>query len=115
VTATRQRFGAGPLTRYQAQVVVPADTLAEIAVLKALAAHQVMQPRLTDPIYLEQRAIIGQLYSELNARPDQLEPEFWADYQVAADDQARGRVVVDQIASLTDASAGLILHRLTGD
>jgi len=114
VTTTRQRFGEGQLTRYHAQVTVPADTLAEIAVLKALAAHQVMQPRLADPIYLEQRAVIGQLFTELSARPDQLEPEFWADYQVASDDQARGRVVVDQIASLTDASAGLMLRRLTG-
>jgi len=113
VETTRHHFGAGQLTRYRAQVQIPPTTQAEIAVLKALAAHQVMQPRLTDPVYVEQRAIIEHLFTGLSQQPEQLEPEFWADYQVASSDAARGRVVVDQIASLTDASAGLLLRRLT--
>jgi len=73
-----------------------------------------MEPRLTDPVYLEQRATIAQLFTGLSNQPEEMEPEFWADYQTADGDAARGRVVVDQIASLTDASAGLLLRRLTG-
>jgi len=112
VAATRRRFGQGPLTRYAAQVIVPPKTLAEIAVLKALAAHQVMQPRLADPVYVEQRAVIEALYQGLAAQADRLEPEFLADFELASTDRERGRVVVDQIASLTDASASLMLDRL---
>ncbi|GMA34163.1 hypothetical protein GCM10025876_03670 [Demequina litorisediminis] len=37
--------------------------------------------------------------------PEALEPQFAADYREAADDAARLRVAVDQVASLTDTSA----------
>ncbi len=37
--------------------------------------------------------------------PDVLEPPFREDHALAADDAARLRVVVDQVASLTDVSA----------
>ena len=45
--------------------------------------------------------------------PDDLEPAFQADYAAAASDPARLRVVVDQVASLTDASALAWHQRLT--
>jgi dGTPase len=42
--------------------------------------------------------------------PEGLDPQFRGLYDQARDDRARLRVVVDQIASLTDAAA-LALHR----
>ena len=41
----------------------------------------------------------------LDRAPDELDEAFLADWQAARDDAARLRVVVDQVASLTDASA----------
>jgi dGTPase len=107
--ATRERFGPGRLTRYSASLVVPAGTAAEIAVLKALAAVFVMEPRLGDRDYVAQREMIAGLYERMVERgPSSLEPEFRGDWERAGSDGERRRVVVDQIASLTDKSATLL-------
>jgi len=45
--------------------------------------------------------------------PKVLEPAFATDWEAAADDAARLRVVVDQVASLTDASAAVWHARVT--
>ncbi|MDR2565984.1 MAG: deoxyguanosinetriphosphate triphosphohydrolase [Bifidobacteriaceae bacterium] len=110
-TATRRLYGPGRLTRYAAELVVPPETGTEIAVLKALAALFVMEPRQGDPVYVHQRTILKELFGFLMERaPGSLQPEFQADFAEAADPAARTRVVVDQLASLTDSSA-LIEHR----
>ena len=104
--ATRAEYGDGRLTRYRARLVVPAETRAEITVLKGLAATYVMAPRETEPLYYLQREIIYDLVEVLSERaPVALEPGFAADWVVAADDAARLRVIIDQVASLTDVSA----------
>ena len=43
IQATRAAYGDGQLTRYDAELVVPGAIVAECALLKALAAHFVMQ------------------------------------------------------------------------
>ena len=104
--ATRERYGPGPLTRYAASLVVPHHTLAEILVLKGLAVTYVMAPREHEPLYLRQREMLSDLVHVIADRsPIALEPPFAADWADAADDGARLRVVVDQVASLTDVSA----------
>ena len=104
--ATRERYGCGPLTRYAASLVVPHDTLAEILVLKGLAVTYVMAPREHEPLYRRQREILLDLVRVVSARaPLALEPPFAADWAAAGDDAARLRVVIDQVASLTDVSA----------
>jgi dGTPase len=104
--ATRERYGDGPLTRYAASLVVPHETLAEILVLKGLAVTYVMAPREQEPLYLRQREILTDLVRVVADRaPLALEPPFAADWAAAADDAARLRVAVDQVASLTDVSA----------
>ena len=45
-------------------------------------------------------------------RPDLREPMFATDFEAAGDDAARRRVVVDQVASLTDGSAAAWHQRL---
>jgi hypothetical protein len=44
--------------------------------------------------------------------PVHLEPAFRADWKESADDTARRRIVVDQVASLTDQSALAWFERL---
>ena len=106
IAATRARHGDGPLVRYEAQLVVPTGTLTEILLLKGLAVAYVMAPRESEPLYRRQREVVADLVEVIGQRaPLTLEPHLAADWEAAADDAARLRVVVDQVASLTDVSA----------
>lgn len=111
--ATRAEYGDGPLTRYAANLVVPTETLAEILVLKGLAVAYVMAPRELEPLYHAQREMLRDLVEVLSERaPTALEPPFAADWREAGEDAGRLRVVVDQVASLTDVSAAALHARL---
>ena len=113
--ATREVFGTGPLTRYDADLVIPADTAAEILLLKGAAVHYVMAPREHEPVYLRQRTELFDLADLLlSSRGEHLEPIFAAAWHRADDDAGRTRAVVDQIASLTDTSARAWHARLCG-
>lgn len=112
--ATQERYGTEPLSRYQAQLCVPAETAAEILVLKGLGAHYVMAPRATEPNYLEQRAIIYDLFDAIVESPETTLDEGFYQLWLAADFGDRMRIVVDQIASLTDTSARQLHARTCG-
>lgn len=104
--ATHDAYGSGTLTRYAADLVVERHTRLEIAILKGLAAVYVMTARDREPVYAEQREILHELVTALAKRaPDELEPAFAQDWAVASDDAVRLRVIVDQVAALTDVSA----------
>lgn len=108
VRATRADHPSGLLTRFAADVVVPAETRAEIAVLKGIVAAKVMSTNARKPIYVRQRGMLTELADHLWATgPTHLDLGFQADWGAASDDAARRRVVVDQVASLTDVSANV--------
>jgi dGTPase len=61
----------------------------------------------------EQRVVISELARTLLARaPQGLDPQFQAMFEAAGSEGERRRVVVDQIASLTDAAATRLHARL---
>jgi dGTPase len=63
---------------------------------------------------VSEREVITDLVKLLRHRaPDPMEPAFRDDFDAAADDPSRLRVIIDQIASLTDASALAWHVRLT--
>ena len=112
--ATHARYGRGPLTRYAADLVVPAEVTDEVVVLKGVAAVFVMSAADRAGEYEHQREVLGELVAALRERgASALERSFAVDYADAADDDARLRVVVDQVASLTDESALAWHTRLT--
>ncbi|SDP10609.1 dGTPase [Pedococcus dokdonensis] len=109
--ATRERHGGGPLTRYAADLVVPDDTRAECAVLKAVAAHFVMHAQERVDVLSRQREVVADLVAAYRDDPvGRLDPDLLGDWKSASDDAAALRVVVDQVASLTDVRAEH-LHR----
>ena len=103
--ATREKHGDGPLTRYDAHLVVPDEVRAETSVLKALAAHFVMFADERVGIMARQREIVAELAAWFAADPSRLDSDLRADFDAAVDDEQRLRVVVDQVASLTDGRA----------
>ena len=106
ITATRAEHGPAPLSRYSGDVIVPEETHVEIAVLKGLAAAYVMSSASQQPVYEAQEEIIRDLYSRLwHTGTQHLSPLFAELWQQAEDDDARRRVMVDQIASYTDVTA----------
>ncbi len=122
VSATRDAYGGSNLVRYNAHVVVPRVVEAEIAVLKGIMGQAIVTIDARKGVYKEQRRVLKRLADSLwstdalwSAGAEVLEPAFAADFVAAVDDAERARVVVDQIASLTDQSAIDWHNRLVGE
>jgi dGTPase len=108
--ATRDVAGTARLTRYAADLVVPRRQLLECALLKAVAAHYVMRRQAAVDQQAREREVITDLALAIErGAPATLEPVFQPAWDAARTDQERHRVVIDQLASLTDTSA-LALH-----
>ncbi len=97
---------AGPLSRYAADLDVPTQQRMECALLKGVTAFYVMGRAGAVASQAREREMLTDLAAALAAgAPGTLDPMFRPAYESAASDAARLRVVVDQVASLTDTSA----------
>ena len=108
--ATMANASSVTLTRYRANVVETPEVLAEISVLKGLVSVFLMSHESRRPFYEWQRAILKELADALLNREgvglDQVCQSAW---MLAQTDIERKRVIVDQVALLTDQSA-LAMH-----
>jgi dGTPase len=97
--------GAGPRRRYAGRLVVPERARAECAALKAVTYHYVMSRSGVRAEQERERTLVAELADWLTRRaPECLQPAFAEAYTDAPDESTRLRVVVDQVASLTDTS-----------
>src|SRR5688572_24768157 len=104
-----------PFVRHRADLHVPRQVRLEMGLLKGVAAHYVMKAQDRVAARSRERELLGGLVEVLLDRaPDVLETAYADDWRRAPDDAARCRVVIDQVASLTDASAVAWHHRLVG-
>ncbi len=114
-TATRESYAASTLTRYRAHVVVPRVVEAEMAVLKGIIGAVVVSIEGRRSVYKEQRRVLKRLAGALLEHPEALDAMHAEDYRTAQTDAGRGRVIVDQVASLTDQHAIAWHGRLVGE
>jgi len=103
--ATREHFETPVLTRYRGRVIVPRVIEVEMAVLKGVLGAFVVSIEGRKGLYKEQRRVLKRLATALWERPEHLDRLHAEDFALAGTDAARRRVVVDQVATLTDRFA----------
>jgi len=105
-SATREKYGDEDLTRYNAHLIVPRAQRVEVAILKSVAGFYVINASASQERYAEQQVVIKELVEMvLDQAPASLESFFFDDWARASTDAQKLRVVIDQVASLTDPGA----------
>ena len=100
-------------TRYAADLVVPRRQRLECALLKAITARYVMNRAGVVAAQARERELLTELtHAVERGAPQTLDPLLRPSWDAAGTDAARRRVVIDQVASLTDTSAIAWHHRL---
>ena len=113
--AEEATLAGGPpvLTRYAADLIVPRRQLLECALLKAVAAHYVMTREGAAAQQAGERELITELALAIErGAPSTLDAVFRPSWDAAGGDETRRRVIIDQVASLTDTSAIVWHERL---
>ena len=109
---TRKIHGDGPLSRYSADLEIPREQIIEVDFLKAIAGHYLINAAHSQDRYAKQQLIVSELVEMLRARaPQELDSFFLKSWNEASDEIARMRVIIDQVAALTDPGA-YALHAL---
>jgi dGTPase len=115
VSATQAKYGDSLLRRYDADLVVPRPVRAQCALLKGIALRYVMRRPAAAGHRARQQEVLRELVAALTGRaPEGLDEVFAPRWRAAPDDAARLRVVIDQVASLTDPAADEWHRRLVG-
>lgn len=113
---TRAVHGGGNLSRYNANLVIPREAVIEVDFLKAVAGHYLINAAASQERYEKQQVVIRELVEMLYAKaPLELDPIFEDDWKRSTSDAERLRVVIDQIASLTDPGAYALHAHLRGN
>ena len=85
-----------------------------MAVLKGIIGAFVVSIDGRKGLYKEQRRVLKRLATALEEQPEHLDRLHGEDFRAAESDAARRRVIVDQVASLTDRFAIEWHARLVG-
>jgi len=112
--ATKAGNKAENFTRYNANLIVPLDTKAQIAVLKAVVNLFVMQRKGAAENYAKEQDLILNIVEGLQNNPQKLDPQFKHQFDNAGSSKEAKRAVIDQVASLTDSSARRLAQEFVG-
>ena len=111
---TREHFGDGDLVRYSANLLVPRAQRVEVALLKSMAGHYIIRAEKSQERYASQQQVIVDLVQAVRDKaPDSLESFFLQEWNRATSEREKMRVVIDQIASLTDVGAYALHEQLS--
>ena len=110
---TRKIHGQGPLSRYGANLEIPREQVVEVDFLKAIAGYYLINAAHSQDRYAKQQVIIRELVELLMASaPREFDSIFIKAWNEAIDESAKMRVVIDQVAALTDPGAYVLHARL---
>ena len=115
VTGTRQQFGEEALGRYAADLVIHEPVQAEVTLLKSVAVLYVMDESRHLANQQRQRERIFRVTDYLwRGGSGALDPMFSSWFDAAASDREARRVVIDQVASLTESRLERLDKRASG-
>jgi len=109
---TRRVYGDGDLSRYGANLQIPRNQKVEVDFLKSLAGHYLINAAHSQERYAKQQVIIGELVEMLLKYPHELDSFFKKPWDEASGEVAKMRVIIDQVAALTDPGAYALHARL---
>jgi dGTPase len=109
---TRRIHGDENLSRYGANLEIPREQKVEVDFLKSIAGHYLINAAHSQERYAKQQVIISELVEMLLKYPHELDSFFKKPWDEATDDLAKMRVVIDQVAALTDPGAYALHARL---
>ncbi len=111
---TRKVHGNGPLQRYEADLVIPREQEVEVDFLKAVAGHYLINAAISQERYAKQQIVIKELVEMLHKHAAKaLDSIFVKDWESSSDETSRMRIIIDQVASLTDPGAYSLHARLS--
>jgi dGTPase len=109
---TRRVHGDGELSRYSADLEIPREQKVEVDFLKSIAGHYLINAAHSQDRYAKQQVIIRELVEMLLKYPHELDSFFKKPWDEASDELAKMRVIIDQVAALTDPGAYALHARL---
>jgi len=111
---TRKVHGNGALRRYEADLVIPREQEVEVDFLKAVAGHYLINAAISQERYAKQQIVIKELVEMLHKHAaTSLDSIFVKDWERSSDETSRMRIIIDQVASLTDPGAYALHARLS--
>lgn len=109
---TRRIHGNENLSRYSANLEIPREQKVEVDFLKSIAGHYLINAAHSQVRYAKQQVIIKELVEMLLKYPSELDSFFKKPWDEASDELAKMRVIIDQVAALTDPGAYALHARL---
>ncbi len=103
--STKNHYSNETLKRFEANLVINDNIRAQILILKSIANLFMLQRKGASEGYRNEREIIEKIFEKLSKDPTQLDRMFFENFETAENANQQKRVIIDQIASLTDASA----------
>ncbi len=103
--STKNHYSNETLKRFEANLVINDNIRAQILILKSIANLFMLQRKGASEGYRNEREIIEKIFEKLSKDPTQLDRMFFEYFETAENANQQKRVIIDQIASLTDASA----------
>ena len=114
VTAT-ENGQQGPIGRQHGQLIVPPEAQHEVTLLKTIAVLYVMDKPAHQARQNRQRERIFRVHDYLVAgAPGTLDATFRLWWEEAETEEERHRVIIDQIASMTESRLERIAHNAAG-
>jgi dGTPase len=108
--ATRAKYGTAPLIRYNANLEVPREQKIEVGLLKAISGFYIINSEKSAARYDAEQNLLNELVNAVKrGAPGTLESFFIQEWERASTEAEKMRVVIDQVASLTDPGA-IALH-----